>query len=60
MIKAAMVLKKNQIPPQLNFINPKPTLRLEERGIIVSIDWPRGIYTRSVLLADSSSLPRYR
>lgn len=35
MIKAIMVLKKDQIPPQLNFINPKPTLRLEERGIRV-------------------------
>jgi acyl transferase domain-containing protein len=60
MIKAAMVLKKNQIPPQLNFINPKPTLRLEERGITVSLDWPRGIYIQNVSLADFSSLRRYR
>ncbi|KAK4188780.1 highly reducing polyketide synthase AFT9-1 [Podospora australis] len=37
LIKAAMVLKKNQIPPQLNFINPKPTLRLEERGITIPL-----------------------
>ncbi len=36
MIKAIMVLKKNQIPPQLNFLNPKPSLMLEERGIKVS------------------------
>lgn len=39
-IKAIMVLKKNQIPPQLNFINPKPSLRLQERGIEVC--WPVG------------------
>jgi hypothetical protein len=31
-----MVLKKNQIPPNLNFINPKPSLHLNERGIKVS------------------------
>lgn len=37
-IKAIMVLKKNQIPPQLNFINPKPTLRLEERGLKVPLE----------------------
>jgi acyl transferase domain-containing protein len=35
MIKAIMVLKKDQIPPQLNFINPKPSLHLAERGIRV-------------------------
>lgn len=38
MIKAIMVLKKNQIPPQLNFINPKPSLHLKERGIKVRTD----------------------
>ena len=38
MIKAIMVLKKNQIPPQLNFINPKPSLHLEERGIKVPLE----------------------
>ncbi|MCJ1471629.1 hypothetical protein MMC13_000269 [Lambiella insularis] len=37
-IEAVMVLKKNQIPPQLNFINPKPTLHLEERGIKVPLE----------------------
>lgn len=36
-IKAVMVLKKNKIPPHLNFINPKPNLHLEERGIKVSL-----------------------
>jgi acyl transferase domain-containing protein len=35
LIKAILVLKKNQIPPNLNFINPKPSLRLKERGIKV-------------------------
>jgi len=29
-----MVLKNNQIPPNLNYINSKPGLDLEERGII--------------------------
>ncbi|KAM0229998.1 hypothetical protein ACHAPO_009550 [Fusarium lateritium] len=37
-IKAIMVLKKNQIPPQLNFINPKPGLNLEKRGIKVPLE----------------------
>lgn len=37
-IKAIMILKKHQIPPQLNFINPKSTLRLKERGIKVPLD----------------------
>lgn len=37
-IKAVMVLKKNQIPPQLNFINPKPSLRLQERGLTVPVE----------------------
>lgn len=37
-IKAIMVLKKNQIPPQLNFINPKPTLLLAERGLKVPLE----------------------
>lgn len=37
LIKAVMVLKKNQIPPQLNFINPKTSLRLDERKIEVPV-----------------------
>ncbi|KAF5020203.1 hypothetical protein F66182_7768 [Fusarium sp. NRRL 66182] len=37
-IKAIMVLKKNQIPPQLNFVNPKPGLDLEKRGIKVPLE----------------------
>lgn len=34
-IKAVMVLKKGQIPPQPNFITEKPGLNLKERGIKV-------------------------
>ncbi|KAH7141842.1 beta-ketoacyl synthase domain-containing protein [Dactylonectria macrodidyma] len=45
-IKAIMVLKKNQIPPQLNFINSKSSLRLQERGLKVPLQLttltPRG------------------
>lgn len=45
-IKAIMVLRKNQIPPQLNFINPKSALRLQERGLKVPLELasltPRG------------------
>ncbi|KAF4332179.1 polyketide synthase [Fusarium beomiforme] len=37
-IKAIMVLKKNKIPPQLNFINPKPGLDLEKRGLKVPLE----------------------
>ncbi|KAF5549198.1 polyketide synthase [Fusarium mexicanum] len=37
-IKAIMVLKKNQIPPQLNFVNPKPGLDLEKRGLKVPLE----------------------
>nr|ALQ32954.1 putative polyketide synthase [Fusarium sacchari] len=37
-IKAIMVLKKNQIPPQLNFINAKHGLDLEERGLKVPLE----------------------
>lgn len=37
-IKAIMVLKKNQIPPQLNFINEKPGLDLEKRGLKVPLE----------------------
>jgi hypothetical protein len=33
-----MVLKNNQIPPHLNFINPKPNLNLNERGIKVPLE----------------------
>lgn len=38
MIKAIMILKKNQIPPQLNFVNQKPSLRLQERGLKVPLE----------------------
>lgn len=34
-IKAVMVLKKGQIPPQPNFENEKPGLNLKARGIKV-------------------------
>ncbi|KAF4443739.1 beta-ketoacyl synthase domain-containing protein [Fusarium austroafricanum] len=37
-IKAIMVLKKNQIPPQLNFVNSKPGLDLEKRGLKVPLE----------------------
>ncbi|KEY73875.1 hypothetical protein S7711_06085 [Stachybotrys chartarum IBT 7711] len=37
-IKAIMVLKMDQIPPQLNFVNPKPSLRLQERGIKIPLE----------------------
>ncbi|KAG8673091.1 hypothetical protein FPOAC1_006394 [Fusarium poae] len=37
-IKAIMVLKKNQIPPQLNFLKPKPGLDLQQRGIKVPLE----------------------
>ena len=36
LIKAVLVLKKQQIPPNLNFIEPKAGLRLDERQISVS------------------------
>lgn len=36
LIKAILVLKKKQIPPNLNFIKPKPGLMLDERQISVS------------------------
>ena len=36
LIKAVLVLKKQQIPPNLNYIKPKPGLRLDERQISVS------------------------
>jgi acyl transferase domain-containing protein len=35
LIKATMMLKKNQIPPHIDLITPKPSLRLEERRIMV-------------------------
>ncbi|KAK3315855.1 hypothetical protein B0H66DRAFT_498897 [Apodospora peruviana] len=38
LVKAVMVLKKNQIPPQLNFVTPKPTLHLDERGIKIPLE----------------------
>lgn len=37
LIKAVMVLKKQQIPPNLNFEEPKKGLNLEQRKISVSI-----------------------
>lgn len=36
LIKSVLVLKKRQIPPNLNFIEPKPGLRLDERQLSVS------------------------
>lgn len=36
LIKAVLVLKKQQIPPNLNYIEPKPGLRLDARQISVS------------------------
>ncbi|KAK4210859.1 hypothetical protein QBC37DRAFT_27292 [Rhypophila decipiens] len=38
LIKAILVLKKQQIPPNLNFIKPKPGLMLEERQISVPLE----------------------
>ncbi|KAK4099533.1 hypothetical protein N658DRAFT_160221 [Parathielavia hyrcaniae] len=38
LIKAVLVLKKQLIPPNLNFIEPKPGLRLEERQISVPLE----------------------
>lgn len=37
LIKAVLVLKKQQIPPNLNFEKPKPGLDLEQRQITVRI-----------------------
>ncbi|KAK2612700.1 hypothetical protein QQS21_001317 [Conoideocrella luteorostrata] len=36
LIKAIMILKKNQIPPHIDFITPKPSLKLEERKILIA------------------------
>lgn len=36
LIKSLLVLKTGIIPPQLNFIEPKSTLKLAERNITVS------------------------
>lgn len=38
LLKAVLVLKKQQIPANLNFIKPKPGLRLEERQIAVPLE----------------------
>ncbi|PGH10855.1 hypothetical protein AJ79_05215 [Helicocarpus griseus UAMH5409] len=38
LIKSVLVLKKKQIPPNLNFIEPKPGLRLDERQIAVPLE----------------------
>ncbi|KAI0470405.1 putative polyketide synthase [Xylariaceae sp. FL0804] len=38
LVKAIMMLKKNQIPPQLNFIRPKAGHDLEERGIKIPLE----------------------
>ena len=43
LIKAVLVLKKQQIPPNLNYIKPKPGLRLDERQISVSAIYRSGI-----------------
>lgn len=37
LIKAVLMLKKQQIPPNLNFVSPKPGLKLDERQITVSL-----------------------
>lgn len=36
LIKSILVLKTGVIPPQLNLIDPKPSLKLDERNIKVS------------------------
>lgn len=36
LIKSLLVLKTGMIPPQLNFIEPKSSLKLTERNIMVS------------------------
>lgn len=36
LLKAVLVLKNQMIPPNLNFVKPKPGLRLDERQISVS------------------------
>lgn len=36
LIKSLLVLKTGVIPPQLNLIEPKPSLKLDERNIKVS------------------------
>ncbi|KAK2809395.1 Type I Iterative PKS [Emmonsiellopsis sp. PD_5] len=38
LIKSVLVLKKQQIPPNLNFIEPKPGLKLDERQISVPLE----------------------
>ncbi|KAI0391418.1 hypothetical protein F5Y17DRAFT_409960 [Xylariaceae sp. FL0594] len=38
LIKSVLVLKHQQIPPNLNFIEPKPGLNLDERQISVPLD----------------------
>jgi acyl transferase domain-containing protein len=35
LLKAVVVLKKGLIPPNIDFINPKPSLKLNERNITV-------------------------
>jgi acyl transferase domain-containing protein len=35
LLKAILILKHGQIPPNIDFIKPKPTLHLEERHIKV-------------------------
>lgn len=35
LLKAVMILKKGIIPPNIDFINPKPSLKLVERNITV-------------------------
>jgi len=35
LMKAILILKHGQIPPNIDFIKPKPSLRLEERRIRV-------------------------
>jgi acyl transferase domain-containing protein len=39
LLKAVLVLKKQLIPPNLNYLKPKPGLKLDERQISVSVIW---------------------
>lgn len=40
LMKAILILKHGQIPPNIDFIKPKPSLRLEERRIRVLFRTP--------------------
>ena len=38
LLKAILILKHGMIPPNIDFIEPKPTLHLEERKVKVCLD----------------------